>query len=129
MIFGIGVDLVDTRRIHKSICQLGHKFLDRIFTKEEQEFCQKRTETVNSFSKVFAAKEAVLKAISNTDGIHWCHIHIKHLPSGKPYVELTQKALENYQALVGPNPATIHLSITDEPPYAQAFVVISLTKP
>jgi holo-[acyl-carrier protein] synthase len=129
MILGIGVDLVDSRRIEKAIDDLGQKFLDRVFTQEEQAFCQNRTKFIQSFSKVFAAKEAVLKAISHTQGIHWQHIQIKHLPSGKPYVELTEKALVNYQELVGVGGGHIHLSITDDPPYAQAFVVIEGKNP
>ncbi len=126
MIVGIGVDLVDMNRIEKAVLSLGQKFLDRVFTQEEQDFCQKRAQSIESFSKMFAAKEAVLKAIGQVEGVHWRHIQIKHHSSGKPYVELTEVALQNFQNLLKGQPGHIHLSITDEPPYAQAFVIISI---
>lgn len=126
MILGVGTDLVDIRRIEASIERLGQRFLDRVFTHQEQFSCFKRSVPAQSFAKIFAAKEAVLKALGNVEGIHWKHIEISHFPSGKPYVILTERALENCKALLLPGQTEqIDLSITDEPPYASAFVVIS----
>lgn len=126
MILGIGSDLIDCRRIQKIIERQRIKFLNRVFTNLEQERCNRRHLTFQSYGKIYAAKEAVLKAIGNTQGIHWRHIEIRHSIVGRPLVVLTEQAKKNYEALI---PTTmsgkIDLTLTDEPPYAQAFVVIS----
>lgn len=128
MIIGIGADLIDCRRIEKAASAHGQQFLDRVFTIKEQQRCQQRHHIWQSFGKIYAAKEAVVKAIGNTKGIHWQHIEISHFPTGKPSVTLLEQALVNYNALI-PNRmcGKIDLTLTDEPPYAQAFVVISAT--
>lgn len=126
MILGIGSDLLDCRRLQKVIDRQGQRFLNRVFTVLEQERCNRRYQSVQSYGKIYAAKESVVKAIGNVQGIHWQHIEIKHLPNGRPSVTLTEQASINYQALI---PAgmfgRIDLTLTDEPPFAQAFAVIS----
>ncbi len=131
MILGIGTDLVDCRRFEKAFKTHQQRLLDRLFTEAEQIHCQRRQNFIPSFAKIYAAKEAIVKAIGNTKGIHWKHIEIKHLPNGKPIVSLVEQAFINYQALIPTNMSgKIDLSLSDEPPYAQAFVVISaLTSP
>lgn len=126
MIMGVGTDLVDCRRIERAINQKGQRFLDRLFTPQEQTRCNRRLQKVQSFGKIYAAKEATLKAIGNVSGIHWKEIEINHLPSGKPVVNLTGQALVNFNGLFAENQlGKIDLSLTDEPPYAQAFVIIT----
>ncbi len=126
MILGIGSDLLDCRRIQKVIERQGQRFLNRVFTPFEQERCNRRHQSFQSFGKIYAAKEAAVKAIGNVQGIHWQHIEIRHLPNGRPSIILTEQALINYQALIPTlMSGRIDLTLTDEPPYAQAFVVIS----
>lgn len=126
MILGIGADLIDCRRIQKVIERQGQKFIDRVFTPAERERCKNRYNLFQSYGKIYAAKEAVVKAIGNVEGIHWKHIEIRTLPNGRPTVILTEKAQLNYLALIPAKmSARIDLTLTDEPPYAQAFVVIS----
>ncbi|RZI45266.1 holo-ACP synthase [Candidatus Finniella inopinata] len=128
MIVGIGTDLIDCRRLEKAIGRHGQRFLDRVFTPQEQRRCLNRHHVYQSFGKIYAAKEAALKAIGNTKGIDWQHIEIDHFPTGKPRVVLTHQALANYSALIPVDMCgKLDLSLTDEPPYAQAFVVISAT--
>jgi len=126
MILGMGIDLVDCRRLESAFEKHGEKFVNRVFTKQEQQRCFSRKQVWQSFGKIFAAKEAVVKAISNTKGITWQDIEIKKSENGKPVVNLTGKGLRNYKALI-PNGmhATILLSLTDEPPYAQACAIIA----
>ncbi len=128
MIVGIGVDLLDCRRLEGVLERQKQRFLDRVFTKTEQERCQNRRNFISSLGKIYAAKEATVKAIGNVQGIHWQHIEINHLPNGRPIVSLSGKALINYGTLIPANMCgKIDLSLTDEPPYAQAFVVISVS--
>jgi holo-[acyl-carrier protein] synthase len=126
MIIGIGTDLIDCGRLQRANERIGQRFLDRVFTKTEQQRCNLRMQRFQSYGKVFAAKEAVLKALGDVSGIQWQEIEITHLPNGKPIVTLFGAALNNFKKLLMVNQdGKIDLSITDEPPYAQAFVVIS----
>lgn len=126
MVVGVGTDLIDCRRLEKAINNNGQRFLDRVFTEQEQKRCNERLQRIQSFGKIYAAKEATLKAIGNVSGIHWKEIEINHLPNGKPVVKLTGKALINFNELLRADQlGRIDISLTDEPPYAQAFVVIT----
>jgi len=128
MIIGVGTDLVDCRRLEKAMNRNGQRFLDRIFTAQEQKRCNERFQKIQSFGKIYAAKEATLKAIGNVSGIHWKEIEISHLPNGKPVVNLSGQALLNFNELLGKNQSgKVDISLTDEPPYAQAFVIITAT--
>ena len=128
MILGIGTDIVDARRINSSIARFGDRFLDRIFTDAERAAADLRREPGLYFAKRFAAKEAVYKALSGSgiDGMGWRDAEIANRAGGAPELLLTGRCKTALERLTprGYN-ATASLSISDEPPYAVAFVVIS----
>ena len=129
MILGIGTDLVDIRRIERTIARHGDRFLHRIFTATERDLAERRAvNRAATYAKRFAAKEACAKALGTgfRDGVFFRDLGVENLPSGKPTMRLTGAALCRLQALVpvGFEPC-IDLAITDEFPMAQAFVVIS----
>lgn len=129
MILGIGSDLIDIRRIEKSIARFGERFLNRIFTDKEKARSDRRQRTrIASYAKRFAAKEACSKALGTgfRKGVFWRDMGVVNLPSGKPSMQLTGGALARLQSLLPEGyEAQIDLTITDEPPMAQAFVIIS----
>jgi holo-[acyl-carrier protein] synthase len=128
MILGIGTDLVFCPRFEKIYNRTGYKFFERIFTEKERERCDARLKRFESYGKVFAAKEAYLKAAGNNRDVRWKDIEILHNDLGKPYIHLTGAALDRLEELLPSGyKAKIELSITDEPPYAQAFVVLWCT--
>lgn len=128
MIIGIGNDLVDCRRIQRLIEKFGDRFIARVFTPAERERIGKRTESAAGFAKIFAAKEAVLKAIGTgmTQGINWQQIEIQRNGNTPPCIVLSGMAKGHFDRLI-PAPLTgnISLSLSDEWPYALAFVVVS----
>jgi holo-[acyl-carrier protein] synthase len=127
MIIGIGSDLVDIRRIEASLNRFGDRFVQRIFTDAERARAEKKLGRVATYAKRFAAKEACCKALGTgiSRGVNWRCMGVINLPSGKPTMALTGGALVRLEALTPPgHRAVIHLSITDEEPYAQAFVII-----
>jgi holo-[acyl-carrier protein] synthase len=127
MIIGIGSDLVDIRRIETSINRFGDRFIQRIFTEAEQARAEKKIGRIATYAKRFAAKEACSKALGTgiNRGVNWRGMGVINLPGGKPTMALTGGALTRLEALTPPgHRAIIHLSITDEEPYAQAFVII-----
>jgi len=128
VILGIGTDIVDARRINSSIARFGDRFLDRIFTDAERAAADLRGESGLYFAKRFAAKEAVYKALSGSgiDGMGWRDAEIANRAGGAPELLLTGRCKTALERLTprGYN-ATASLSISDEPPYAVAFVVIS----
>lgn len=130
MILGIGNDLVDCRRIEKTMQRYGPKFLNRVFTPEEQQRMDVRSNQVEGYSKLFAMKEALLKALGTglTKGIVWQDIKISRESKSAPSAEFSGKALEILNKLT-PNGYTAHLhvSVSDEWPYAQAFAIVSAT--
>lgn len=127
MIIGIGSDLIDIRRIEKSIARFGDKFTARCFTDKEQARSNGRKDCAASYAKRFAAKEAMAKALGTgiAEGVFWKEMGVVNLPNGKPGLELTGGAARFLERLVpaGHRPV-IHLTITDEFPYAQAFVIV-----
>lgn len=128
MILGIGSDLLDMRRIEAIIERQKQRFLDRIFTPHEQSRASSRSNPMQNYAKIFAAKEAVAKALGTgiAKGVTWHDIEIRRDPWSAPYAVLTGMALELLtQKIPAGFKSTIHLSITDESPYCQAFVVIS----
>lgn len=128
MIIGIGSDLIDIRRIEKTIERYGDRFLDRVFTDTERLKSERRTYRAASYAKRFAAKEACAKALGTgfSYGVFWRDMGVINLPSGQPTIKLTGGAAERLQSLVPENHvAQIHLTITDDFPLAQAFVLIS----
>ena len=129
MIIGIGSDLIDIRRIEKVIAKHGERFLSRIFTDVERAKAQRRARTsTDTYAKRFAAKEACSKALGTGIrlGVWWRDMGVVNLPGGRPTMKLTGGALVRLESLIpAGHEARIDLSITDEYPMAQAFVVIS----
>ena len=132
MIIGIGSDLVDIRRIARVIERHGERFLSRIFTDEERAKAMTRARSekmvVATYAKRFAAKEACSKALGTgiRRGVWWRDMGVVNLPGGRPTMLLSGGALARLQALTPTGfKARIDLSITDDGPLAQAFVVIS----
>jgi holo-[acyl-carrier protein] synthase len=127
MIIGIGSDLIDIRRIEKTLDRYGERFIERIFTPIEVRRSERRKQRAASYAKRFAAKEACAKALGTglNQGVFWRDMGVVNLPSGKPTMALTGGAAERLGAML-PNGmrAEIHLTITDDFPLAQAFVII-----
>lgn len=127
MIIGIGSDLIDIRRIEKSIERYGERFIQRIYTDVEQEKSDRRSARGASYAKRFAAKEACAKALGTgiSQGVFWRDMGVVNLPGGKPTMALTGGAGVRLAALMpaGHRPV-VHLTITDDFPLAQAFVII-----
>ncbi len=127
MILGIGSDLCDIRRIENSIARFGDRFLNRIFTPGEQQKSDRRAARAPSYARRFAAKEACSKALGTgmRAGVFWRDMEVVNLPSGRPVMRLTGGALERLRAMTpAGHEAIVHVSLTDDPPLAQAFVVI-----
>lgn len=127
MIIGLGSDLIDIRRIEKTLDRFGDRFVQRVFTDIEQMKSERRRERAASYAKRFAAKEACSKALGTglSKGVFWRDMGVVNLPSGKPTFRLTGGAQVQLQSMMpqGMEPA-IHLTITDDYPLAQAFVII-----
>jgi holo-[acyl-carrier protein] synthase len=128
MILGIGSDITDIRRIEKVIAKHGERFLNRIFTETERARAERRAKSIETYAKRFAAKEACSKALGTgiRRGVWWRDMGVVNLPSGRPTMRLTGGAAERLAKMTPPGmEARIDLSITDEYPLAQAFVIIS----
>lgn len=127
MIIGIGNDLTDIRRIEKSIARYGDRFIKRLFTEEEQAKAALRADPIPTYAKRFAAKEACSKALGTgiRRGVYFCDMGVVNLPSGQPTLKLTGGALQQLERLIPPGMTPrLHLSLTDDHPWAQAFVII-----
>ena len=127
MILGIGSDLCDIRRIEKSIERFGDRFTHRIFTEGERARSNRRAARAPSYARRFAAKEAFSKALGTglRQGVFWRDMEVVNLASGRPIMRLSGGALERLKAMTPDgHEAVIHVSLTDDPPLAQAFVVI-----
>ncbi len=127
-ILGIGSDLVDIRRIEKTIERFGDRFLERVFTPVERARSDRRANRAESYAKRFAAKEACSKALGTgfRRGVYWRDLGVVNLPGGRPTLVLTGGALERLQAITPPGMAArIDVTLTDEPPLAPAFVIIT----
>jgi holo-[acyl-carrier protein] synthase len=127
MIIGLGNDMIDIRRVEKTLERYGERFTRRVFTEIERRKSDRRAERAASYAKRYAAKEACAKALGTgfSRGVFWRDLGVVNEPSGKPTMVLTGGAGERLQAIVpnGHKPH-IHLTITDDFPYAQAFVII-----
>ncbi|MGB3897120.1 MAG: holo-ACP synthase [Mesorhizobium sp.] len=127
MIIGIGSDLMDIRRIEKSLERYGERFIQRIYTEVEQARSEGRRARAASYAKRFAAKEACAKALGTgiSQGVFWRDMGVANLPGGKPTMQLSGGALAQLEKLLpAGHRAAIHLTITDDYPLAQAFVII-----
>ncbi|MGH7716855.1 MAG: holo-ACP synthase [Vulcanimicrobiaceae bacterium] len=128
MILGVGSDLIDIRRIERTITRFGNRFLERIFTPIERQRSERRDDRAASYAKRFAAKEACSKALGTgfRKGVYWHDLGVVNLPGGRPTLVLTGGALARLQAMTPRGMAPrIDVTLTDEPPLAQAFVMIS----
>jgi holo-[acyl-carrier protein] synthase len=135
MILGIGNDLIDIRRIEKTLARFGDKFIQRIFTPEEQRKAERRKGAGDAYAatyaKRYAAKEAASKALGTgfRNGIYWRDLGVVNLPSGKPTIIMTGGAAERLKAMTPAGmEARVDLTITDEYPIAEAMVIISAVK-
>ena len=127
MILGIGSDLADIRRIEATLERFGARFVERVFTEIEQARSERRRERAASYARRWAAKEACAKALGTglRMGVAWREMGVVNLPSGQPTMALTGGAAERLAAMTPAGmTARLHVTITDDPPYAQAFVVI-----
>lgn len=129
MIIGLGSDLIDIRRIERTIARFGNRFLSRCFTEVERVKADRRQFTrAATYAKRFAAKEACAKALGTglRAGVFWRDMGVVNLPGGRPTLVLTGGALVRLRAITPPGMVPrIDLTMTDEPPLAQAVVIIS----
>ncbi|MGC2854136.1 holo-ACP synthase [Novispirillum sp. DQ9] len=132
MIIGIGNDLIDIRRIARTLDRFGDRFVARVFTEAEHRKALRRAGTERGFAatlaKRFAAKEAASKALGTgfRQGVFWRDLGVVNLPSGQPTIAMTGGALARLTALVPAGmEARVHLTMTDEWPMAEAQVIIS----
>jgi holo-[acyl-carrier protein] synthase len=128
MIIGLGSDLIDIRRIEKTLERHGERFIGRLYTEVERKKSEARAQRAASYAKRFAAKEACAKALGTglRKGVFWRDMGVVNLPGGKPSLKLTGGALKRLQEITPPgHEAQIDLSITDDFPLAQAIVIIS----
>jgi holo-[acyl-carrier protein] synthase len=128
MIVGLGSDLCNIERIQASLDRFGDRFIDRCFTDVERAKAEKRVMTrAGTYAKRFAAKEAFSKAIGTgfSQGVFMKDIGVVNLPSGAPTLALTGGAKAKLDALTPPGHAVdIHVTLTDDHPWAQAFVIL-----
>ena len=133
MILGIGSDLSDIRRIQASLERFGDRFRARVFTDLERSRSDRKADAAASYAKRFAAKEACAKALGTgmRRGVFWRDMGVVNMRSGQPTLALTGGALARLEEMTPPGmTAKIHLSLTDDHPYAQAFVIIeAITQP
>ncbi|WP_119462506.1 holo-ACP synthase [Rhodospirillaceae bacterium SYSU D60014] len=128
MILGLGNDMIDIRRIERTLDRYGERFVARVFTTVEQRKSDRRRNRAASYAKRFAAKEACAKALGTglNNGVFWRDMGVVNLPSGKPTLALTGGAAERLSAITPKGMvAQIDLTITDDHPLAQAIVIIS----
>ena len=128
MILGIGTDMIDIRRIEQAIERFGDRFLDRIFTDAERSKCDRRANRSASYARRFAAKEACSKALGTgfRDGVFWRDLGVVNLASGQPSMRLTGGALRRLEEITPEGmTARLDVTLTDEPPLAQAVVIIT----
>lgn len=127
-VIGLGSDLVDIGRIERTLERFGDRFTRRIFTQIERDKSERRATRAASYARRFAAKEACSKALGTgfRRGVFWRDMAVENLPGGKPTMRLTGGAAARLKALTPPGmEARIDVSLTDEPPTAQAIVLIT----
>ncbi|OIQ73090.1 holo-[acyl-carrier-protein] synthase [mine drainage metagenome] len=127
MILGIGTDLANIERIEATLARFGDRFRNRVFTEVEQRKAERRRDVAGTYAKRWAAKEACSKALGTglRMGISWRDMAVTNLRSGQPQMTLTGWAAERLTAMTPPgHSAVIHVTLTDDHPWAQAFVVI-----
>lgn len=128
MIIGIGSDLIDITRIERTLERYGSRFTERVFTPLERAKADRRRRRADTYAKRYAAKEAMSKALGTgfRSGVYWRDIGVVNEPSGRPTLELTGGARARLEAITPPGMvARVDLTLTDEPPLAQALVIIT----
>ena len=130
MILGLGNDMVDIRRIERTLARHGDRFIDRVFTAAERAKAERRGDRmrVATYAKRFAAKEAASKALGTgfRAGVFWRDLGVVNLPSGQPTLRMTGGAAARLAALTPPgHMPQVALTMTDEYPYAEAVVILS----
>jgi holo-[acyl-carrier protein] synthase len=128
MILGIGTDLIDIRRIERTLERFGERFLARVFTPTERARAERRIDRAAAYAKRYAAKEACAKALGTgfRQGVYWRDIGVSNRPSGQPILALAGGAAARLAALTPQGMvARVDLTLTDEPPFGQAIVIIS----
>lgn len=123
MVIGVGTDLIDIPRIQQSVARFGDRFLQRIFTPAEIEYCQRKKNAAESFAARFAAKEAAAKALGTgiNHGVTWLEMEVAREPSGRPFLILTGRAAQRAQQL---GVTGISLSLTHSRDAALAVVIM-----
>ena len=127
MILGLGSDLSDIRRIQESLDRFGDRFKQRVFTELERTRSDRKADAAASYAKRFAAKEACAKALGTgmRRGVFWRDMGVVNMRSGQPTMALSGGALARLREITPEGMrAVIHLTLTDDHPYAQAFVII-----
>ena len=127
MILGIGSDLANIERIAGTLARFGDRFRSRVFTETEIAKAEQRADVAGTYAKRWAAKEACSKALGTglAMGISWKDMSVANLPTGQPVMHLTGWAAERLAAMTPPgHQAVVHVTLTDDHPWAQAFVVI-----
>ena len=127
MILGIGTDLANIERIEATLARFGDRFRNRVFTDMEQRKAESRKDVAGTYAKRWAAKEACSKALGTglRMGISWRDMAVSNLPSGQPIMHLTGWAALRLAEMTPPgHEAIVHVTLTDDHPWAQAFVVI-----
>ncbi|MCQ0092393.1 holo-ACP synthase [Roseovarius sp. M141] len=127
MILGIGTDLANIERIARTLDRFGDRFRNRVFTDTEQRKAEARVDAPGTYAKRWAAKEACSKALGTglRMGIAWKDMAVSNLPTGQPVMEVTGWAADRLAQMTPPgHDAIIHVTLTDDHPWAQAFVVI-----
>jgi len=126
MILGVGTDLANIDRIAATLARFGDRFRNRVFTPTEQRKAERRKDVAGTYAKRWAAKEACSKALGTglRMGISWKDMAVSNLPTGQPVMELSGWAKERLDAITPPgHSAVVHVTLTDDHPWAQAFVV------
>jgi holo-[acyl-carrier protein] synthase len=128
VILGVGTDLLDIRRLERTLDRWGERFCQRVYTDLERSRCNGHVNRVARYAQRYAAKEACAKALGTgfRQGVAWRDIEVDNLRSGKPFMRLSGGAARRLEALTPPGLSpTIELSLTDEYPFAHAIVVIA----
>lgn len=131
MILGIGTDLANIERIQGTLDRFGARFKNRVFTPAEQQKADRRRDVAGTYAKRWAAKEACSKALGTglAMGISWIDMSVSNLETGQPVMRVTGWAKDRLDAMTpAGHEAVIHVTLTDDHPWAQAFVVIEARK-
>ena len=129
-IFGIGTDIVNIKRLDSTIKKYGKTFKKRVFSKKEILYCEKKKNSISYYAKRFAAKEAFSKALGTgiRKGINFKDIEIYNTPNGKPHINIKGNIVNYLRKKTKGKKYDIHLSLSDDKPWAQATVIICHNK-